>query len=200
MAADTLGLMDALGLARAHLVGHSTGGAIGQLLALEHGHRLASLVLANTWTKADHFFRWCFEVRKELLLKSGVAAYQHAAPLFLYPSWYIRRHGERLRSEWAASVARFTTVEIATRRIDAILAFDRSAKLGAIATPTLVIGARDDALTPAYFSEELAGAIPGARLVLLETGAHACSQTVPGEFDRHVLAFLDAVDRGVAVP
>jgi aminoacrylate hydrolase len=192
MAADTLALMDGLGLERAHFVGHSTGGAIGQILAIEAPHRLRTLVLANSWTKADPFFRWCFEVRRQLLLASGLAAYQHIAPLFLYPPWYINQHAEQIRAEQVASVAGFTTVEIASARIDAILAFDRTDRLGAIRTPTLVVGARDDDLTPAYFSEALASAIPGAQLVLLDSGGHACSRTMAAEFDRQVLAFLDA--------
>jgi aminoacrylate hydrolase len=192
MAADTLALMDALGLPPVHLVGHSTGGAIGQILAIEAPHRLRTLVLANSWTRADPFFRWCFEVRRELLLRSGLPAYQHAAPLFLYPPWFINRHADQIRAEQAASVAGFTTAEIASARIDAILAFDRTDQLPSIRTPTLVIGARDDGLTPAYFSEELARAIPGAQLVLLETGGHACSRTMTAEFDRSLLSFLDA--------
>jgi aminoacrylate hydrolase len=193
MAADTLGLMDVLGIEHAYFVGHSTGGAIGQILAVEHPRRLRSLVLADSWTKADGFFRWCFEVRKELLLKSGVAAYQHAAPLFLYPPWYINAHADRIRRDQAASVAGFTTVAIAASRIDAILAFDRTKDLAAIRVPTLVICAKDDNLTPPYFSKELADAIPGAQLKVLETGGHACSQTVPEDFDRAVLEFLKSV-------
>jgi aminoacrylate hydrolase len=190
MAADTLALMNVLGIERTHFVGHSTGGAIGQILAIEAPHRLRTLVLANSWTKADPFFRWCFQVRRELLLKSGLVAYQHAAPLFLYPSWFINQHAAEIEAEQAAS-ASFTTVDIARDRIDAILAFDRTSQLGAIQTPTLVICAHDDTLTPAYFSEELARAIPEAQLVLLETGGHACSRTMASEFNRHVLSFLD---------
>ncbi len=191
MAADTLGLLDALGLDRVHLVGHSTGGAIGQILAIEAPERLRSLVLFSSWTTADPFFRWCFEVRRRLLLDSGLAAYQHIAPLFLYPPSFINRHAEQIRAEQEASVAGFTSVEIASARIDAILAFDRTAELASITTPTMVICARDDGLTPPYFSAELARAIPGAELVLLETGGHASSRTMTAEFDRHVLAFLD---------
>ena len=89
MARDTLGLMDALKIDKAHLLGHSTGGAIGQVLAIEHPDRLAKIVMCSTWTKADGFFRLCFETRRALLLKSGAAAYVAATPIFLYPSWSI---------------------------------------------------------------------------------------------------------------
>lgn len=190
--ADLLGLMDALRIERAHLVGHSTGGAIGQIMAIEHPERLRSLVIASSWTKADPFFLRCFTVRKELLLKSGPAAYQHATPLFLYPSWWISANAERLEREEKASLTTFPPVEIAVSRIDAILAFDRAAQLKQIRTPTLVICAKDDNLTPAYFSEELAKSIPDAELVLLERGGHACSQTVPQEFNDAVISFLKA--------
>ena len=51
-AADTLRLIDHLGLDRVHLVGHSTGGAIAQVLAADHSDRVASLVLGATWGPA----------------------------------------------------------------------------------------------------------------------------------------------------
>lgn len=195
MTADLLALMDALGIDRAHLVGHSTGGAIGQIMAIEHPERLRSLVIASSWTRADPFFRRCLAVRKELLLRSGAAAYQHATPLFLYPSWWISANAERLLREEQASLATFSPVEVVASRIDAILRFDRTAELKRITTPTLVVCASDDHLTPAYFSEELARAIPGAQLVLLPRGGHACSHTVPGEFNAIVLKFLRGHDR-----
>jgi aminoacrylate hydrolase len=53
MAADVIGLMDALDIERAHIVGHSTGGAIAQTLAIEHPKRIASIVLSASWTKPD---------------------------------------------------------------------------------------------------------------------------------------------------
>src|SRR2546430_4228914 len=58
MAADVLGLMDALEIERAHIVGHSTGGAIAQILAIEHPKRPPSGVLVAAWTQpAAHFPR-----------------------------------------------------------------------------------------------------------------------------------------------
>src|SRR5262245_40213109 len=55
MAADVRRLLDALGIARAHLVGHSLGGAVAQVLAIESPERLSSLVLCASWSKADPF-------------------------------------------------------------------------------------------------------------------------------------------------
>jgi aminoacrylate hydrolase len=190
MTDDVLGLMDALGIERAHLVGHSTGGAIGQIMAIEHPERLRSLVIANSWTKADPFFIRCFDVRSELLRKSGAAAYQHAAPVFLFPSWWIRDNAEKIAQAEEASLPSFPPAEIMLSRIEAIVAFDRTQELSKIQTPTLVVCARDDHLTPAYYSEELAAAIPGAKLAMLDHGGHSCSMTVPEEFNKRVLSFL----------
>ena len=56
----------------------------------------------------------------------------------------------------------------------------------------LVIGARDDHLTPAYYSEELAAAIPNAALEIFARGAHCCSQVVPDQFNAVLARFLSA--------
>lgn len=190
MTSDLVKLMDALEVERAHLVGHSTGGAIGQIMAIEHPERLISLVLNSSWTKADPFRQRVAAVRKDLVLKCGVAAYVKATPLFLYPSWWISDNSERLEREEQQALASFPPAEIAASRLDAGLAFNRTAELGRIQTPTLVICAKDDGLTPAYFSEQLAKMIPTAKLVLLERGGHASAQTIPDEFNQFTLSFL----------
>jgi pimeloyl-ACP methyl ester carboxylesterase len=58
---------DRLQIERAHLVGHSTGGAIGQTMAVRNPDRLISLTISASWTKADPFFRPLFEARRALL-------------------------------------------------------------------------------------------------------------------------------------
>jgi len=85
---------------------------------------------------------------------------------------------------WASDVARVAPDFLA------VIDFDRLAELGKIRAPTLVICAKDDFLTPSYLSQELAHGITGAKLVLLEQGAHAVSQTDPEPFDQAVLEFL----------
>ena len=77
-------------------------------------------------------------------------------------------------------------------RIDAIVRFDRRARLGEIRCPTLVVVAGDDALTPPFYSEELASRIPGAKLVVLPTGGHFAPALQPEEYNAAVGGFLRA--------
>jgi aminoacrylate hydrolase len=105
-------------------------------------------------------------------------------------AWYINANHEILAAEEAKTAKILAPPEVQASRLDAILAFDRTGELSRLDLPTLVLCARDDILTPAYFSEELARLIPNARLHLLATGGHACSRTVTEEFNRVVLDFL----------
>ena len=192
MTEDLVRLMDHLKIERAHLVGHSTGGAIGQTLAAKSPERIKSLVLYATWTKADAFFRRVFEARRALLMKAGPAAYVRATSFFLYPDWWVNENEKLLEEREKIGISAFPPAEIAASRIDAICAFDRTAELARIKTPTLVIVAKDDFLTPPYFSEELAKKIAGAKLVVLAKGGHCASETALEDFNTAVLGFLAA--------
>ena len=192
MSDDLLRLMDHLKIDRAHLVGHSTGGAMGQTLAAKHPERLASLVLYATWTKADPFFRRVFEARRTLLTAAGAAAYVRSTPVFLYPDWWINRNLGLLEEREKLTIPSFPAPDIVASRIDAIVAFDRTADLPRIKTRTLVLCARDDILTPPYFSEALVRAIPGAQLKILDKGGHCASETLLEDFNKAVLDFLKA--------
>ena len=190
MTDDLVRLMDHLKIERAHVVGHSTGGAIGQTMALKHPQRLNRMVLFATWPKADYFFRKLFAVRRDLLTKVGKEAYVRGATLFLYPPWFIKANEKMLEERERLTIQHFPRVEIVASRIDGIVAFDVAADVGRIKTPTLVLCAKDDAITPAYFSEELAKKIPGAKLQILPDGGHCASETVRDEFNQAVLDFL----------
>ena len=192
MAADVIGLMDALDIERAHIVGHSTGGAIAQTLAIEHPKRITSIVLSASWTKPDAYFRRFCGLRKDILLRLGPSAYVQSNTLFLYPGWFVSRNNERLRQQEAQQLAVFPPSEVAASRIDAILAFDRTESLSRIKTPTLVIGSEDDIVTPSYFSEELARLIPGAEIKMFPRGGHAFTQVRAREFNQAVLPFLSS--------
>jgi aminoacrylate hydrolase len=190
MTSDLLAVMDHLGIEKAHLVGHSTGGAIGQTLAATHPDRLLSLTIYASWTKADRFFRRVFEARRTLLTEGGTAAYVRSTPVFLYPDWWINENIALLEEREKVVIPNFPPAEIVASRIDAIMAFDRTGALGTIKKPTMVICAKDDILTPPYYSRELARMIPGAELIELDRGGHCASETNTPAFNDAVLGFI----------
>ena len=192
MAADTVALMDRLGIERAHYVGHSTGGAMGQTIAQDHPDRLLSLVLSATWPGPDAYFRRCFDTRKELLLHRGFESYWRGSVVMLRPPQWISANDAALEEELARLLASVPPAEVLASRIDAIVRFDRRARLGEIRGPTLVVVAADDALTPPFYSEELAARIPGAKLAVLPTGGHFVPILQPEEYNATVGGFLRA--------
>ncbi len=193
MADDTLRLMDALGVEAAHFVGHSTGGAIGQVVATEHLDRLRSLVLSATWAGPDPYFRRVFESRKQTLLDSGVEAYLRASSLVQTTPRWVSENDEFITELHRVTAASSPPVEVVASRIDAILRHDRRRRLLQIRVPTLVIVARDDMITPPFYSEELASTIPGAKLIVLDSGGHFCPLIHSGPYNAAVGAFLRAV-------
>jgi aminoacrylate hydrolase len=96
-----------------------------------------------------------------------------------------------LEQQQAAQVAMLAPVDVMTSRIEAVQAYDRRDQLAQIDTSTLVVCARDDNQTPHYFSEALAAGIPTAELCSLDYGGHACSRTVPDQFNSIISAFLE---------
>jgi aminoacrylate hydrolase len=197
MATDTLRLMDALGIDRAHVVGHSTGGAIGQVIALDHPERLRSLVLSATWAGPDPYFRRLFEARKDVLLTQGIEAYLRASVLVLAPPEWVSRNDAAIAALHAAQAAAWPPPEVVASRIDAIVAFDRRARMSDIRTPTLVVVAQDDMVTPRFYSDELAKGIAGAGYVMLDGGGHFAPQVLAEPYNRAVGAFLRSHRRGL---
>jgi aminoacrylate hydrolase len=192
LAEDIDALMTHLGHARYSLVGHSTGAAVGQVLAADRPRRIDRLVLFAGWAGPDRHFELCFAVRKTALERVGVVAYNEATPIFLYPPLWISRNPDALASIIKLFNDTSPPADVMAARIDMIVAFDRRGTTPSITAPTLVICARDDILTPPHLSEELAALIPDAQLKLLDYGAHACSQVVADEFLASVLPFLRA--------
>jgi len=190
LADDLLRLMDALGLESAHLVGHSTGGAIGQHIALRAPSRLRSLVLSASWAGPTPLFVQTFHTRRDVLINSGPLNYLMVGTLLACPAWWL---GERFRdteSYFRDRLAEFPGLEIELGRLNAVMTHDLRHRLGAIRTPTFVIGAKDDQLTPPDLSDELAQRIPGAKLCILPSGGHFCPQVVTADYNARVLEFL----------
>jgi aminoacrylate hydrolase len=191
LADDLIGLMDELDIGSASLVGHSTGGAIGQVIASRFPERIDKLVLYATWATLCPQMKMCMDLRQTVLRAKGAAAFHRASPLFLYPPRYVCESWDRISRDLEVSVSNSTTPSILDARIEAVTSFDGRPYLGSIAAPTLVLVAQDDILTPRLVSEELHQAIGGAELMVLPYGAHAVSYCEPQAFNGAVIPFLN---------
>jgi pimeloyl-ACP methyl ester carboxylesterase len=194
MAGDTLGLMDVLGLGRAHICGFSMGGMIGQVMALEHPERMISLTSMASSTG-----------EKDLpgSTPEAVAAMVSAPPVdrsayIDYMAEVVRafsggsdRYDETLQKEIAARAYDRSFYPIGfTRQMAAIeTAPGRRRLLGGVSVPTLVIHGDSDSLVPLRHGEDTARAIPGARLVVVEGMGHGIA--VPSLWDEIVSVIAD---------
>jgi aminoacrylate hydrolase len=190
MAEEAIALMDALNIERAHIVGMSTGGAIGQTLAIVHPQRVARLALCSTWTHCDPWFRRLFQARRDLYKVAGPDLHAQFHPLFLFSPDYVNEHDAEIEEERSRAPTKSSPVEVSVGRINALLAFDRRAGLGGIKAPTLVMGSSNDFITPAYFSRALAQSIPGAQIIMTDGGGHSFTRTRAESFNRDLLEFL----------
>jgi len=175
IAREVLRLLDQLGLASAHFVGHSTGGLVAQVLALDHPARVDHIVMSATWARPDRRFRDLFETRRMVLERAGFAAYNAMGKLLAYPAdWYESRVASDAPIDFDAVTDGDLSTAVA--RINMLLGFDRAGELGSIHAPVLIVGASDDAIVPVSHSHDLARRLPHARTVELQ-GGHFLPQT-----------------------
>lgn len=171
MADDALGVLDALGLAQAHVCGASMGGMVAQHLALRHPQRVRSLALLMTSSGARHLPRPTWAVQQAMLRRPRRGAgldehMQHLEQLLhTIGSPAHRPEPAELRRHVEAVVRRAHRPAGTLRQLLAIAADgDRSTWLGQIRAPTLVVHGSADPLIPPAAGDDLARKIPGARL------------------------------------
>jgi non-heme chloroperoxidase len=190
MALDTVGLLDRLGIARAHLVGMSMGGMIGQLVAARYPSRVASLtsVMSNTGARRGGRPRLSTYVRLYAPPKTSRDGYVE--------QWVdMMRHIGSRGYPFDADRARATALEAfdrgdginaegTARQLAAIWkSGDRTAELRQIKAPTLVIHGDRDPMVAASGGRATARAVPGARLLVMPGMGHdlpagACPELV----------------------
>lgn len=190
MADDLIKLMDAMGIKKAHLVGHSTGGAIGQHIALKAPKRLSKLVLSCSWAGPDTYFQHLFQTRRQVLISCGPEAYYTMGTYLATPAWHLQGTIKSAHSFLSDRMANFPGLEVELSRLSAVMSHDLRSRVHEIKHETFVIGAQDDQITPVGFSEELAELIPNATLKKLDKGGHFCPMSNTKPYNAAVLKFL----------
>jgi pimeloyl-ACP methyl ester carboxylesterase len=191
LAEDLLGWLDARGVARCDLLGHSMGGMLALRLALAHPARLASLVLMSTSARPlEHVERSLLEKSAALAREAGMEALFQVMRARMADDPARPQADRRVEQAWgeahywawrrarlvAMDPQAYAALGLAMREAEPLVA-----RLGEIACPTLVlVGAEDTPfLVP---SQELAAGIPGARLEVLPGAAHQPQHEAPAAF------------------
>ncbi len=192
MAQDVLAMMDAMGIKQASLVGHSTGGAIGQHIALEQPERLSKLVLSCSWAGPDTYLTELFRTRREILISCGPLAYLTMGTYLAMPSSILQPQMSSARKFMEERLAAFPGLEVELSRINAVYTHDLRSRLHHIKVPTLCIGSSDDQITPPGFTQEMGELIEGAQTHLLARGGHFAPIAATADYNPRVLEFLTA--------
>ncbi len=196
MAADAIGLIDALGIERAHILGLSMGGMIAQKLVLSHPQRVKGLILVVTHCGGDHQIKASDEVMEKIqrmAVDDSIEARTNAATAFFAP----RTLSDRLPvvQEYAAvSMKHPAGTEILQRQMIALQGHDAFDRLDHIKAPTLVLTGAEDVLIPPENSKILADRIPGAECLVIEGGGHQVLIEQPEACNRAIIDFLQNVD------
>lgn len=172
MAEDTLGVMDALGIARAHLVGYSDGANIGMLLAIAHPERIGRLVLVSGNFHAAGMTR-AFRIG----LRRATA--ERFEPAFADA---YRRLSPDGPAHWPVVFAKLRRMMLEEPTLT-------TADLGRIAAPTLVLAGDHDFVAVEH-TVALFQAIPGARLCTVPGGSHGLLSEQPALTTQVILDFL----------
>jgi pimeloyl-ACP methyl ester carboxylesterase len=181
LVADAVGVLDAYGVAAAHVVGVSAGGAFAQLLALVFPDRVLSLVLISTSpaTPGERGLPSATERYMEFLATAEVEwSDQESVIEYLVDYSRVLAGGERPFDEAAIRTLVRRDVErarnIASSENHGVIADGEKSRkpLSSIAVPTLVIHGTADPMFPAEHGQALAAEIPGARLLTLNGAGH----------------------------
>jgi pimeloyl-ACP methyl ester carboxylesterase len=194
MARDTAGLLDGLGVDQAHVLGASMGGMIAQELALSRPEKVGKLVLSCSMAQVARFhvsfaqpWKWIMDHDPK-----GEILPVHIITLCMTHNFQQNADAVEEMIEQMLNAPYPQPPEAFGRQADALSAFDALNQLEGISAPTLVMVADQDVLTPPWAARQLAEAIPGAELQVLEGGGHCMFWEIPDEFNEAVLAFLAA--------
>ena len=187
LASDALAVLDACGIARAHVCGISLGGMIAMRLAMQWPDRVLKAALCNTAAHMPPREGW--DTRIRTVLAEGVSPLAEGTLGRWFTAGFRQAQPERV--ERVRQLLLQTNPAGYAACCAAIRDMDQRAELPSIAAKTLVIGGTQDTSTPPAHAEAIAAAIPEAKLVMLPA-AHMTIIETAGEFGATLVEFLEA--------
>ena len=190
MATDARGLLDHLGIERAHVLGVSMGGMIAQEFALAYPDRVNKLLLCCTCSEASQFDRRLYRIWEQIAPVLGLAQMMKELLLWCFTPAFFQEHPDVAQETEEALTGITQSVEAYLSQLHSIQVHNATDRLGHITAPTLVLGAPQDLIFPPAQSHQLHDGIPHAHLVFTAHGGHAFLWEAPDEFNKAVLDFL----------
>ena len=188
LAADLVGIMDALEIDRVHLVGASGGGIVSLRFAHDFPERLHSLTLVASTPRLA-------QTRLDTSAWSNVLESKGTKAWLL--SEAAKRFGPNTESgvmEWYAEEGGRTSAEVVIALQQCLMAQDLTALLPEIQAPTLILAARNDEITPMEIQRLMARRIPRATLRTYAGVGHNMKHEIPDRLARQVLRFIRQVE------
>lgn len=196
MADDYAGLMDALGIESAKVVGVSMGSIIAQQLCLRHPAKVKSAVLMCPWARCDSYATSIFEHMKVCFAHLSPAQFMEWIQLLIFtkPFWdNPDGHAGLLegRAGFAVSPSPQPLHGLEGQSA-ACTTHDVFDQLGNISQKCLVIGGKDDIFTPMWMGQEVAAGIPNCDTHFYDDAGHAFHFEHTEDFNQRVLDWLNA--------
>jgi pimeloyl-ACP methyl ester carboxylesterase len=195
MADDAVGLLDALKVERAHVLGVSMGGMIAQEVALNHPGRVRSLQLHCTYGRPDPYMRALVEAWRTVRAKATPEEWLRTVALWLFSPRTFAERPELVETIIQTGLANPHPFSLTgfLRQGEAVRSHDALERLPKLTCPTLVSVAADDILVPPRFAREMAAAIPGAQLRVIDSAGHCYFWERPDVFNAMCLDFIAEV-------
>lgn len=192
LAADAVGLMDALDLSSVHFCGLSMGGMVGQLLGARFANRIRSLILCSTSAHMPAAQMW--DERIAAVREKGLPALVDAT----IDRWFTKTGQQRLPDavEKIRNVYVNTSTDGFCACCAAIRDMDLRGIIPGIAAPTLILVGEHDEGTPVSHAEQIHQRISMSKLEVVADAAHLQNIEQQSVFDKTVLAFLSENGRG----
>jgi 3-oxoadipate enol-lactonase len=190
LADDAAGLLDALGIASAHIVGLSMGGMIGQQLGARYPGRVLSLALCDTASEMPPRSMW--EERLAIARSQGIAGLVDGTIKRWFTEPFIRRSPGDI--EKVRRMILGTGVEGYIACACAVRDMAQTTMLLGIRAPTLVLTGRQDPACTVDQAMVLHRVIDGSRLLVLEEAAHLSNIEQPQAFNAALRTFIDRVE------
>ena len=187
---DAIGLLDRLDVERAHVLGYSMGGRVGQDMAARYPDRVSALILAASAAKANALNLYSLRASAWLYETYGPKAAAAFGPLISFTHEFFDEHLDALTDRLGEPVLEPMPIHAYRGHVEAIENHDSVPMLGRIAAPTLVLMGDREWLNPMDDARVMLNGIPNATLRVLENGGHGFLWEIPDAFNDAVIEFL----------